>query len=79
MAISHGTTRRGSIIALLLTATMVLSVVAAGASTVAATDDQEDTYSVVQGDQCTTIEPVGHGHQSVEEFYDYRHPDTDPS
>jgi len=38
-----------------------------------------NTYTISQGDQCTTIEPLGNGHLTVEEFYDYRTPNTSPS
>ena len=36
-------------------------------------------HSIVQGDRCYPIEPMGNGNHSVEDFYDYRHPETDPS
>lgn len=41
--------------------------------------EQESTgYSIVQGDECIDIEPLGSGVQTVEDFYDYRTPETDP-
>ncbi len=39
---------------------------------------ESDGYAVVQGDRCIPVEPLGDGHQTVEEYYDYRNPDTDP-
>jgi len=49
------------------------------AATTGSHDHEIEGYSVVQGDRCIPIEPVGDGNQSVEEFYDYRNPATDPS
>ena len=37
------------------------------------------TIAVTQGSNCFTVEPVGDGSMTVEEFYDYRTPETDPS
>jgi hypothetical protein len=42
-------------------------------------DDDAGSYSVVQGGECTTVTSIGDGSQTVEEFYDYRTPETDPS
>lgn len=39
-------------------------------------DDEE--YSFVQDGNCMPIEPMGDGHQSIEDFYDYRNPNTTP-
>ncbi len=44
-----------------------------------AAQSEPDTYTISQGDQCTTVEPLGNGHLTVEEFYDYRTPNTSPS
>ncbi|MDF9745973.1 CARDB domain-containing protein [Natrinema salsiterrestre] len=54
---------------------------AVGVGTVAgqSAPSDADEYAVVQGDECYTIEPLGDGSQSVEEFYDYRTPNTTPS
>ena len=41
--------------------------------------DEIQGHSIVQGDQCIPIEPLGDGDRTVEELYDYRHPETDPS
>ena len=41
--------------------------------------EQADVYSVVQGDRCIQIEPLGDGDRTVEEFYDHRDPLSDPS
>lgn len=45
-------------------------------STVGAPNDGEQTYVITQGDQEIEIVPVGNGTQTVEEFYDYRTPET---
>lgn len=37
-----------------------------------------DSYSIIQDGECTTITSLGDGTESVEEFYDYRTPETDP-
>ncbi|WP_339106376.1 CARDB domain-containing protein [Haloterrigena salinisoli] len=53
-----------------------------GTATVGATTtppSDTDEYAVVQGDECYTIKPIGDGHLTAEEFYDYRDPDTEPS
>ncbi|MFC6727956.1 CARDB domain-containing protein, partial [Natronoarchaeum mannanilyticum] len=39
-------------------------------------EDDSQTYAVTQGDQCITIQALGNGSQTVEEFYDYRNPET---
>jgi hypothetical protein len=39
-------------------------------------DGGSQTYAVAQGDQCITIQALGNGSQTVEEFYDYRNPET---
>ncbi|ELZ11661.1 hypothetical protein C479_06387 [Halovivax asiaticus JCM 14624] len=39
----------------------------------------DGTYSVKQGDRCIPITPLGDGYQTAEEYYDYRHPETNPS
>ena len=49
-------------------------VATAGANT-AAPDSGE--YSIVQGDECYTFEPLGEGHLTAEEFYDYRTTEND--
>lgn len=62
---------------------VIVIVAAVGVPVVAAdaappeTDDASE-YTVVQGDQCIGLEPLGDGSQTVEEFYDYRTPDTEP-
>ena len=38
-----------------------------------------ESHSIVQDDRCYPFEPLGDGNQSVEDFYDYRNPETDPS
>ena len=45
-------------------------------SAAAAPNDGEQTYVITQGDQEIVIVPVGNGSQTVEEFYDYRTPET---
>lgn len=66
-----------------LLGTLCIALVTAAAvggplSTVATADqsDDEQTYAAIQGDQCIEIEPLGDGSQTVEEFYDYRTPET---
>ncbi|WP_247004870.1 CARDB domain-containing protein [Halosolutus gelatinilyticus] len=61
----------GLVVAVVLGATVGVTTV--GAAPVQSNSEQ---YSVVQGDECMTIEPLGHGHQSATEFYDYRTPNT---
>lgn len=39
----------------------------------------DGSYSVVQGDECWNVEPLGTGTGSVENFYDYRTPNTTPN
>ncbi len=82
-----------SIVALAaLVALLVAVLMLAGASGVAADDDDDldglalyqynengDGYAIVQGDECTPIEPLGDGHRTAEEYYDYRNPNTSPS
>lgn len=62
-------------VAALAVATLLVLSVSAG---VAAADQQEmnDTYAVVQGDDCTEISPLI-GNESVQSFYDYRTPVAD--
>jgi hypothetical protein len=63
-----------------VTAVLVVSATAGfgvvGANTV---QQEPDEYTIVQGDECWTVEPIGDGHRTVEEFYDYRSPNTSPS
>lgn len=40
-------------------------------------NDDTDQYVAVQGDRCMPIDPLGDGHRTVEEYYDYRNPGTD--
>jgi hypothetical protein len=37
------------------------------------------TFHVTQGDECYEVTPIGSGDRTVEEFYDYRTPDTSPA
>ena len=48
-----------------------------GATTASSSD--ADEYAIVQGGECYTIQSIGDGHLTAEEFYDYRDPDTEPS
>ncbi|QLG64315.1 PKD domain-containing protein [Halorarum salinum] len=41
--------------------------------------DTPSTVAVAQGSNCYTVTPVVDESQTVEEFYDYRNPETDPS
>ncbi len=54
------------------------SATAADASATSLDDHDEDRYSVVQGDRCIQIEPMGDGGQTAEDHYDYRNPNTTP-
>lgn len=74
----------GTISSRLLTVSVVLVVVTATvalAPAAGAADDESsnETYSVTQGEKCTTITPIGVGVEPVEEFYDYRTPETGPN
>ncbi|WP_226007309.1 CARDB domain-containing protein [Natrinema salinisoli] len=59
------------VVALAVSATAV-----AGATTA---PPDPDEYAVAQGDDCVTVEPIGDGARTIEEFYDYRTPNTTPS
>ncbi|SFS10746.1 PKD repeat-containing protein [Halomicrobium zhouii] len=52
---------------------------ASAPATAANTSDTADTYVVEQGGECILLEPHGDGTETVEAFYDYRTPYTDPS
>ncbi|QLD88701.1 PKD domain-containing protein [Natronomonas salina] len=60
---------------------VVLSLLSVGlvafAPTAAA--QESDTYVVEQGDQCVEVDPITNRDQTVEEFYDYRSPYTEPT
>ena len=70
---------------------MIVSLPAMGVLGAVAADDADDEYvghpieyvdggyAVVQDDTCYAIEPLGDGHRTVEEYYDYRNPNTTPS
>ncbi len=67
-----------------LIAMLSIAVVPAAASVDRPTLQQHDdaapgNYSVLQDGDCTTISTFGDGSQSIEDFYDYRTPETDPS
>jgi len=71
--------------ATLVALTAILAIAAvpvAGSAVQPAVQQQDDAapgnYSILQDGDCTTIEPLGDGTQSVEEFYDYRTPNTTP-
>jgi hypothetical protein len=65
---------------LAVVAVMVVSVTAgvatADAGAAVQQEDTNDTYAVVQGNDCTEISPLT-GNESVTEFYDYRTPYVD--
>jgi hypothetical protein len=52
---------------------------AVGAGSIGVAGQATGNYVVIQGEECRPIEPLGNGTESVETFYDYRSPDTDPS
>ena len=59
---------------------LVLSVtVAAGGVAADTSNESDDEYVVIQDGEAIPIEPIGHGYETTEEFYDYRTPDTEPS
>ena len=80
-----------ALVAVAFTVLMIVSLPAMGVLGAVAADDTDDEYeghpieyedggyAVVQGDQCYSIEPLGDGHRTVEEYYDYRNPNTTPS
>ncbi len=83
--------RRRTALALLATTILLLALIAGppvglGAG---AQDDRDERassaavesrgYAVVQGDRCAPIEALGDGSETVEAFYDYRTPETEPS
>jgi hypothetical protein len=70
-----GTGVRSRIASIVLALVVVGSVIAVAPATA---QDDADTFVVEQGDQCTEITPLGDGSQSVEAFYDYRSPVTNP-
>lgn len=66
----------GVVIAVIVFGTTVGTGVVTAQSVPSQSDSQ---YAVVQGNECVTIDPLGDGSQSVEAFYDYRTPNTEPS
>ena len=80
-----------ALMAVAFTVLMIVSLPAMGVLGAVAADDANDEYeghpieyenggyAVVQDDTCYTIEPLGDGHRTVEEYYDYRNPNTTPS
>ncbi|WP_247731045.1 PGF-CTERM sorting domain-containing protein [Halovivax limisalsi] len=80
----------GTVATVSLLALMVVTALAFGAAGGALAQDGDglaiseyngdtDRYVAVQGDRCVQIDPLGDGHRTVEEYYDYRNPGTDPS
>lgn len=60
----------------------VLVLVVGGVAPTVTADSHEngtDPYVIEQGDQCVDVTPVVNESQSVEAFYDYRHPDSEPN
>ncbi|MFC4541763.1 CARDB domain-containing protein [Halosolutus amylolyticus] len=57
-------------------ALVVSATVGAGSVTANTAPPIDDEYAVVQGDECIPIEPLGFGHQTTEEYYDYRTPEN---
>lgn len=79
---NQSTTSTYSIVATVAVVALLVLATTAGVSVVAAQSSSSHTdgeYAVIQGDECFTIDPLGNGSQSVEAFYDYRTPNTEPS
>lgn len=75
-----GTGTRSVGVTIAIITAIVFATVGAGIGAAQSTPSGDDgEYAVVQGDRCFTVEPLGDGSQSVEEFYDYRTPNTSPS
>lgn len=75
-----GHTTRSVLATIAVVAALAVGVPFGIATAGAATAPPNSTeYVVAQGDECMPIEPVGDGHRTVEEFYDYRTPNTSPS
>jgi PGF-CTERM protein len=71
-------TQAQSILLAVLLATAAIPPASVGADATPATGD-ETTFHVTQGSECYEIAAHGNGTTSVEDFYDYRTPDTEPS
>ncbi len=65
-------------VAIVLVASVVVASAGSSSANTSVEPVESDAYAVVQGDRCLPIEPLGDGHQTVSEFYDYRNPATDP-
>ncbi|WP_408957965.1 CARDB domain-containing protein [Natrinema sp. 74] len=65
-----------AVVALVVSATVGVGVAGAVAPP---ESNGPDEYAVAQGGACWTVQPVGDGHRTVTEFYDYRTPNTSPS
>jgi hypothetical protein len=52
---------------------------AVGVGSIGVAGQTTGDYVILQGEECRPIELLGNGTESVEAFYDYRSPDTDPS
>jgi hypothetical protein len=70
---------RSSILAAIAVLAVLGTTVSSGVVTAQSAPQGTDEFAVIQGDECFSIDPLGDGSQSVEEFYDYRTPSTDPS
>lgn len=55
-------------------AVAVSATVGVGAVAANTSPPVDDEYAVIQGDECIPIESLGYGHQTTEEYYDYRAP-----
>jgi len=82
MTIGSSSTSAAALVALI--AILCIGAVPVAGSVGQSTLQQQDdaapgNYSVLQDGECTTIATFGDGSQSIEEFYDYRTPETDPS
>ncbi|WP_254861837.1 PGF-CTERM sorting domain-containing protein [Halovivax gelatinilyticus] len=76
----------GGTVLLVVAVAAILAMAASGGVSANETDglslyeynDDDDRYVAVQGDRCIPIEPLGDGHRTAEEYYDYRNPNTSP-
>lgn len=68
-----------TITAVVVLSTIAMAGVTAGAAQAESQENPESgSYSVVQGGECIQIESLGNGLQTVEDFYDYRTPESEP-
>lgn len=57
---------------------VIVSLSAISATPTVVAQDDSQTYTVQQGGKCIEITPLGDGTQSIDDYYDYRSPLTEP-